>query len=290
MDSNKITENYFDRILLRSRLIDSDLPDLTTEFLGETFGTPITTAALSHLHKTCPEGMEKLARAAKRVNAVYFCGMTEDDEIERIIATGARVISIIKPHARTEEIIRQIEHAKALGAFGVGVDIDHAYTQKGAYDVVEGYPCSPKTTEDLLRCVEAASPLPFIVKGVLSVEDAEKCAEIGAKGIVISHHHGIMPSSVPPLMVLPEIKAAVGGKLSLIADCSFETGVDVFKALALGADMVSVGRALMGPLHDAEEEGAYEKFMDMNGELKSIMARCGYKAVREIDDSCVTVV
>lgn len=290
MDSNQITEAYFDRILLKSRLIDSDLPDMTTEFLGETFETPIMTAALSHLHTICPNGMEQLASAAKRAGAVYFCGMTEDDEIERIVATGARVASIIKPHEKNEEVIRQIRHNVEIGVFAVGVDIDHAYNGNGGYDVVTGYSMKSKSLADMKLFVEAAGDVPFIVKGVLSVEDAEKCVEMGAKAIIVSHHHGIQPSSVPPLMVLPEIKKAVGDKLTIIVDCCLDSGVDVFKALALGADAVCIGRALMDPLHEGEEQGAYEAIMKLTNELKSVTARCGYKAVKDIDDKCVVIV
>ena len=289
MNSDQITEAYFDRILLKSRLIDSDLPDMTVNFLGETFETPIMTAALSHLHTVTPNGMEKMASAAKRAGAVYFSGMTEDDEIERIQATGAKVVSIIKPHEKNEEIIRQIKHSKEIGVFAVGCDIDHMYNGEGGYDIVCGYPMKSKTTEDLKELVAAAGETPFVVKGVLSVEDAVKCVEAGAKAILISHHHGIQPSSVPPLLVLPEIKAAVGDRIQIIVDCGIRNGVDAFKALALGADAVCVGRPLMGPLKDSEEQGAYEAIMKISNELKSLTARTGYHKVTDIDDKCLVI-
>ena len=288
MDSNKITRDYFDRILLKSRLIDSDLPDMTTEFLGESFRTPIMTAALSHLHSVTEYGMEKLAAAAKRAGAVYFCGMTKDDEIERIVGTGARVASIIKPYADREEIVRQLRHNLEIGVFAVGVDIDHAYNQEGGYDFVIDSDMRPMSAAELRKLVEIAGDTPFIVKGVLSVEDAKKCVEIGAKALIVSHHHGIMPSSVPPLLVLPEIKKAVGDQITIIVDCCIEDGVDAFKALALGADAVCVGRALMGPLKDGED-AAYEAIEKISGQLRSVAARCGYSSVSGIDDQCVVI-
>lgn len=289
MDSNQITEAYFDRILLKSRLIDSDLPDMRITFLGETFDTPIMTAALSHLNNVCPSGMEKLASAAKRAGAVYFCGMTEDDEIERIVATGASVASIIKPHFDNAEVIRQIRHNVEIGAFAVGVDIDHAYNSSGGYDNVLGYPMKSKSFEEMRSFVKAAGNCPFIVKGVLSIEDAVKSVDMGAKAIIISHHHGIQPSSVPPLLVLPEIKAAVGDKLTIIVDCCIDSGIDAFKALALGADAVCVGRALMEPLGKGEEDGAYDAIMKLTNELKHVTARCGYHSVSEIDDRSIVI-
>lgn len=289
MNSNKITEEYFDRILLTPRLIDSDLPDMTTKFLGETFATPIMTAALSHLHRTTEFGMEKLAEAAKMAGACYFCGMTEDDEIERIQATGAKVVSIIKPHADNNEIIRQIEHAKKIGVFAVGVDIDHAYTGRGTYDVVEGYPCKPKTKADLRELVKAAEGLPFVIKGVLSVPDAVKCVEVGVSAAVISHHSSIMESCVPPAMILPEIKKAVGSELELAADCCVDSGMDAFKLLALGADAICVGKDLMPPLKEGQVQGAYDEIMKLTNELKTVMARTGYRTVSGINSDCIRI-
>ena len=98
-----------------------------------------------------------------------------------------------------------------------------------------------KTASQLKEYV-AASKCPFIVKGVLSAQDAEKCVEAGVSGIVVSHHHGIMPYAVPPLMILPEIVKVTKHRIPVFVDCGIESGADVFKALALGADAVCVGR------------------------------------------------
>ena len=104
------------------------------------------------------------------------------------------------------------------------------------------------------------------------------------KGIVVSHHHGILPGAVPPLMVLPEIRKAVGDQLTIFADCGFESGLDAFKALALGADGVMVGRELMK--HLPGEEGAVTtRLREMTGELASVMARCGFTSLEQIDPS-----
>lgn len=172
---------------------------------GETFETPIMTAALSHLHNICEDAMAEFGRGAKEAGAVHFVGMGEDEELEEILSTGAKTVKIIKPHQDNAVVFHKIEHAIKNGAFAVGMDIDYAYGSKGDYDVVCGLPMKSKSLEEMKSFVQA-STVPFVVKGVLSVSDALKCVEMGAKGIVVSHHHGIMPYSVPPLMVLPEIK------------------------------------------------------------------------------------
>lgn len=282
-DSNQVTRDYFDSILLETRYIDSDLPSTKMELWGEQFETPIMTAALSHLHDICEDAMAEFGRGAKMAGAVHFMGMGEDDELEGILATGAKTIKIIKPHENNEVVFHKIHHAVKNGAFAVGMDIDHSYGQRGTYDVVCGLPMKPKSLEEMKEFVKAEN-VPFVVKGVLSTKDAEKCVEAGVKGILVSHHHGIMPYSVPPLMVLPEIVKAVDGQMKIFVDCGIESGMDVFKALALGADAVCVGRDLMGPLKN-KGEGVLERINQLNGELATIMARTGARTLKEIDPS-----
>jgi 4-hydroxymandelate oxidase len=163
------------------------------------------------------------------------------------------------------------------------MDIDHCFSSTGSYDVVLDLPMRAKTMQDMKRYVEAVD-VPFIVKGVLSARDAERSIEAGARGILVSHHHGIMPYSVPPLMVLPEIVKVVDGEVPIFVDCGIESGMDVFKALALGATAVCVGRELMTPLKDGHE-GVTKRMLEMNGELMSIMARTGAKSLSEVDPS-----
>jgi len=282
-DSNRITREYFDSILVETRYIDSDIPSTEMSFFGETFDTPIMTAALSHLHKICPNAMAEYALGAKKANAVCFFGMGEDEDLEQMTATGARVVKIIKPHEKDDEIFRKMKHAVANGAMAVGMDIDHSFTAHGDYDNVLGLPMKSKSLDQLKEFVEAAG-VPFVVKGVLSTQDAEKCVEAGAAAILVSHHHGIMPYSVPPLMMLPEIVKAVDGQVKIIVDCGIESGMDVFKSLALGADCVCVGRDLMKPLEGGSDPVA-ARIVEMNNELKGIMARVGARDLSQIDSS-----
>jgi len=282
-DSNLITREYFDSILLETRYLDSELPSTRFELFGETFQTPIMTAALSHLHQVCEDGMAQMARGAKAACAVHWVGMGEDEELEKITAIGARTVKIIKPHVDTKVIIHKIEHAVQNDCIAVGMDIDHAYNQSGGYDVVCGLPMHSKTTEEIKEYVNAAK-VPFLVKGVLSPRDAQRCVEAGVKGIVVSHHHGIMKYSVPPLMVLPEIVKVVEHQIPIFVDCGIESGMDAFKALALGADAVCVGRELMGPLKDGSH-AVCRRIQEMTGELMSIMARTGAHQLSEIDPS-----
>ena len=284
-NSDKITRDYFDSLLIESRYIDSELPSTKLELYGKSFDTPVMTAALSHLGNTAENGMVKYAQAAAKANAVHWVGMGEDEELEEITATGAATIKIIKPHADNNEVFRKIEHAKKAGCFAVGMDIDHAFNGNGGYDNVLGLPMKPKSTEELRDFVQAAG-IPFIVKGVLSTKDAEKCLKAGCKGIQLSHHHGIMSYAVPPLMMLSEILQVTRGEIPVFIDCGIESGMDVYKCLALGATAVSVGRHLM-PLLKEGADAAAARIKEMTGELAATMARTGIRDLNSFDATVI---
>ena len=285
-DSNQITRDYFDSLLVEMRHIDSEISDTRIRLFGQQFSMPIATAALSHLNNTAPDGMAKMAEGARMADALCFSGMGEGEEIRTMCATGAKVIKIVKPHAENEKVFEKLREAEEAGAFGVGMDIDHAFSWNGEYDNVVGLSMRPKSLEEMRSFVESTK-LPFVVKGVLSVQDAKKCLEIGAAGIIVSHHHGIMNYAVPPLMVLPKIKEVIGDRIPIFVDCCMESGMDVFKALALGADAVCTGRAIMPPLKEKGAEGVCEKLQSMNQELKAVMERTAFTRLSKIDSSVI---
>ncbi len=285
-DANQITRDYFDSLLIEMRHIDGELPSTEIELYGETFATPIMTAALSHLDKTRPNGMVEMAKGALAAKAVMWTGMGDDAELESTIKTGARTIKIIKPHADNAEVFRKIEHAEANGAFAVGMDVDHSFNGRGEYDNVRGLPMKPKSVAEIKSFVEATK-LPFIIKGVLSEQDTRKCLDAGVQGIVVSHHHGILDYAAPPLMVLPRIAQIINGRMPIFLDCGVATGIDVFKALALGADAICVGRALMGPLKDDGADGVQKKIETMNEELKGAMGRTCSRDIASIEASLI---
>lgn len=280
-----ITRDYFDSLLLETRYIDSVLPSTKMTLFGEVFDTPIMTAALSHLNNTTTEGMTVYAKGAKLSNAVHWVGMGEDEELERVVATGAKSIKIIKPHADNAEVFRKIEHALSIGCFAIGMDTDHAFNSEGGYDNVMGLPMKPKSSAEIAEFVQAAK-VPFIVKGVLSPRDAEKCAKAGCAGIVVSHHHGMVQYSVPPLMVLQDILSAVGNDMEVFIDCGIVSGMDAYKCLALGAKAVSVGRHLM-PLLKQGPEAVSQRINEMTAELAGIMARTGIKTLEDMDSTII---
>jgi len=285
-DANRITREYFDSLLIEMRHIDAVVPDTKLNLYGETFDTPVMMAALSHLNNCHEDGMVEMARGAKAANAVMWAGMGDYDELERITATGAKTIKIIKPYADNDEIFRKIEHAEKCGCIAVGIDVDHSFGWNGEHDVVLGLHMTGKSLDEISQFVKSTK-LPFVIKGVLSTQDAQKCIEAGVNGIVVSHHHGILDYATPPLMVLPEIFKVINGKMPIFVDCGVESGIDVFKAIALGATAVSVGRAMMGPLSENGADGIVKTVQNMTAQLKGAMARTCSHDISHIDPSLI---
>lgn len=290
-DANMHNRRYLDELLTEMRIIDSFEPDLTLHLFGRTFASPIMMPAFSHLNKVGITGrtpMQEYAAAAKKMNLVNWVGMEPDEEYASIAAEGAETVRIIKPFMDHDEILKQIAFAKSQNAFAVGVDIDHVFGKNGEYDVVDGIQLGPVTLEDLKTYVSAAGDTPFIAKGVLSVQDARKCEQAGCAGIFVSHHHGRLPFGIPPVMALQEIRKAMPDtKMKIFADCSIETGYDAFKALALGADAVSVGRGILPGLLKEGSEGVVVKVTRMNEELSEMMGYTGIGDLSRMDSSVI---
>ncbi len=289
-DANAITRDYFEKLLLEERLMGSVVPDASTEIFGHRFDTPITTAALSHLgdivEPNVESQMQAYARGALLAGAMHFIGMSEEEGFDEVMSVEAKTVRIVKPYADESKVEKQILRAKERGAIAVGIDVDHVFDRNGDPDVVVGELMSVKSLDRMKEYI-GLTDLPFVIKGVLSVRDALICRDIGIKGIVVSHHAGRLRYAVPPLMVLPEIRKAVGKDLTIFVDCTVASGLDVYKAMALGADAVSVGKHLMPILKEQGAEGVADRITEMTRELKGAMAFTGVRDTKSFDPSVI---
>ena len=282
-DSIRIARAYLDTLVVEGRIIGSVHPDARTTLLGQEVSTPIMTAALSHLKR----GMTDFAKGAADAGALCQLGMGDNAQLGGALATGAKIIKIIKPYADPEEIFSRLRYAEEHGAAAVGMDVEHAVNADDDADsVVVGYPMKLPTLEELKGYV-AATKLPFLIKGAFSAQDAVRAREIGCAGVILSHHNGLLRWAAPNVSLLPEIRRAVGKDFLLIIDGGIADGFDAFKALALGADAVSVGKALMGPYDEKGAAGVTETLTAMTNQLKAMMLRTGSPDVRHIDPSVI---
>jgi len=290
MDSNRITRDYFDSLLLEYRFIDAVVPDMHTELFGTVFDSPILCGGMSAAAtRLRPEGMMAVAAGLLDKNTLMFTGYLHNEEFEQICASGIRAARIIKAQRDNDAILRDIAHDEACGAFAWAMDIDHAFGANGYYSPGGGTDfgeLGPKTLDELKMLI-ASSKLPCIIKGVLSVQDAIKCVEAGAAGILVSHHKGELPCAIPPAMALPRIRQAVGGKIAILADCGVTSGIDAYKLLALGADAVCICRTLIPGLMQDGAQGVSAGFTRINDELRACMARTCTPDTHSFDPSTV---
>ena len=282
-NSMEITRRYLDTLVVEGRILGSVHPSAQVSLLGMEFETPVMGAALSHLKP----GMAGYAEGLKKAGAFCSVGMGDNYDLKKVLDTGAKVMKVIKPYADREEIFSRIFFAEKNGAAALAIDVEHATNSEDDRDsVVVGYPMKQPTLEELREYV-ASTTLPFFFKGVMGPKDAMTAKELGAAGVILSHHNNILRCAAPHIFLLPEIRKAVGPDFILIADGGIEDGYDAFKALARGADIVSVGRPFMAPYEAEGPDGIVKVVNEFTDELKALMLRTGAKDLASIDPSVV---
>lgn len=279
-NSSRLAREYFDSLAIEFRVVDAPAASTEITLFGHAFRTPVMTAALSALKMVHPEGMAGLADGAARAGALVWVGVGDADELRAVVATGAKTVKLIKPYRDKKTVLEKIALAKSCGAIALGMDVSYAYGMKNGYMPAA---MGPQTRADLAEYV-AAAEIPFVVKGVLGAVDAEKVLAAGAAGIVVSNQGGaILDYSLPPARALPAVLKAVGGAVPVFLDGAVADGVDVFKALALGADAVGVGYALAAALAAGGADGVKTVIDGMTRQLARTMSLTGAATLEAID-------
>lgn len=262
--------------------------DTSFELFGRTFDLPVFAAPLGATtlhygaHISQQEYMETLFEGCKEAGILAFGGDGFEeaytipvDAMKRVDGHG---IATIKPWVN-EEMIRKIRIAEEAGLFGLATDVDASgltLLKKG------NLPAEPKSPEDL-KAVLASTQLPVIVKGIMTVQGAEKAIEAGAAGIIVSNHGGRVLDHTPATIdVLPEIVAAVNGRCKIFIDGGIRTGLDVFKCLALGADAVLIGRPFATMIYGGGKAAIATYVEKIKTELKETMEMTGANSLAEI--------
>jgi isopentenyl diphosphate isomerase/L-lactate dehydrogenase-like FMN-dependent dehydrogenase len=136
--------------------------------------------------------------------------------------------------------------------------------------------------------VRKSIKVPIVVKGIVTAEDAELCVKNGVDGLIVSNHGGrSMDYGPSTLEVLPEIVTAVNGKIPVLIDSGFRRGSDIFKALALGANAVALGRAARWGLGAYGAEGVQRLLEVLQAELVHTAAYAGRATLKAIDKTAV---
>lgn len=263
--------------------------DTSTELFGRKFEYPFFAAPIGamkvhygHLHDDISYNSE-LVPGCVQAGIAAFTGDGANPAVFRsaldfIKEQGGLGIPTIKPWELSfaKEKLRMAEDC---GAVAVAMDVDAS-----GLTLLKNIetPVSPKSTEELAELI-ASTKLPFLIKGVMTVNAAKKALEAGAYGIVVSNHGGRVLDCTPSTAeVLPAIARAVGGKMKVLVDGGIRTGLDVFKVLALGADAALIGRPFVTAVYGGSAHGAQLYASRVGAELAEAMEMTGACSVPEI--------
>ena len=205
---------------------------------------------------------------------------------EAIAAANGVGVPTVKPWNQ-ETIAEKMEMVKASDSFAVAMDIDAA-----GLPFLKGMnpPAGSKTVAQLSEIAKMAGK-PFIIKGVMTVKGALKAKEAGAAAIVGSNHGGRVLDQCPATAeVLPAIVEALKGSgVKILVDGGIRSGVDGFKALAMGADAVIIARPFVSAVYGGAEEGVKLYIDKIGGELADTMSMCGAKTLSDITRDMIFV-
>ena len=264
-------------------------PDISFELFGHTFNAPIFVAPIGGLKISYGDkytDIEYNKIMLKAANEYGILGFTGDGVDPSVMQSAAEVMTelgglgcpTIKPWNK-EFVKEKLDLLNEKNIFAVAMDIDGA----GLPFLKAMNPNAGSKTVDEMKEFTSYAKMPFIIKGIMTANGALKAVESGAKGIVVSNHGGRVQGGCPSTCeVLPEIVDAVKGKITIIVDGGIRSGVDVFRALALGADAVLIGRPILNSIYGAGGEGLKVYMDKITSELKSTMIMCGTPSIKDI--------
>jgi 4-hydroxymandelate oxidase len=317
-DETTLAENVaaYRRIRLRPRVLrDVAQRDLSTTVLGQTISFPVLVAPLSPQRLAHPDGERETARAAARAGTLMVAptqaGCTIGD-----VATAAEgpLWFQLYPSGNREITTGLARAAEVAGCRALVVTLSAVYPGHRERDRRRGFsvptelwaanllslPGVAATHPDLDRMLpltwndlgwlRSLTSLPIILKGIMTAEDARLAVEHDADGLIVSNHGGRqLDGTLPTIEALPEVVAAVDGRIEVLVDGGIRRGADAIKALALGARAVLLGRPVLWGLAVDGEAGVLRVLEQLRAELDSAMAQMGLRTIADIDASCVQV-
>ena len=267
--------------------------DTSIELFGERFDLPVFAAPIGAVTNHYGdkynefEYTELMARGCRRAGIAAFTG---DGLNEMFFEAGCAALEkagfavpTVKPWHK-DLVFKKIDYAKAYGATAICMDIDAS-----GLPFLKSMtpPSGSKTGEELREFIQHAG-IPFYLKGIMTVKGAQKALQAGATGIIVSNHGGRVLDHTPATAsVLPAIADAVGDQMDILVDGGIRTGADVFKALALGAKAMLIGRPFVVAAYGGQEAGIAAYVQKLKNELADCMAMTGCATLADIDRSCI---
>jgi 4-hydroxymandelate oxidase len=312
----KRTRAVFDAIMLRPRmLVDISQPDLSTTVLGQRVEFPILLDPAGNHGRAHRDGELATARAAGAMGTVMLLSSGSSYTLEEVAKAAMGPIWFQQYLYRDRGLSKMMaQRAQDAGYSALCITLDSTVRAKRERNIRNRYsnPPSPNyaglevqemswsTSSDAPRGVNrlidrsatwpyldwlaANTPLPLVVKGIMTGEDGRLCAEYGVKGVIVSNHGARqLDTTFASVEVLPEVVEAVDGRVEVYLDGGIRRGTDVLKALALGARAVLVGRPLFWGLAVDGEAGLRAVLQMLRDELEMAMGMCGRPTIQSID-------
>ena len=310
----------FKRYQLRvRRLVDVTKVDRSVELLGTRYSTPIALAPVGHQQAFHPEAEAGAARAARATDSLMLISNNANSSVEEVIeARGAPVWFQLYANADDRVTAAMLRRAEQAGCPAVALTIDQQggsnretlelferldkrdcslchdrstpvarRRRKPFYDGLDlsraGFPLAMNW--DSVRRYRDMTGMKFFVKGVVTAEDTELALENGVDGVIVSNHGGRAEASGRgTIECLEEVARGAAGRIPVLIDSGFRRGTDVFKALALGANAVCVGRPYVWGLAAFGSAGAEAALKLLNAELEMVMRQAGTQSVSQITE------
>jgi 4-hydroxymandelate oxidase len=291
----------FDRWVLRPRvLVDVAERDTSTEVLGTPISLPVIAGPWAFQDLAHPDGEVAVARAAAAAGTILVLSSTSSHRIEAVAAAtrGRKWFQLYVHQDRgfTRDTLRRAYEA---GFEAIVFTADAPYLGKRERDrrnelllQVEArgqeLDLDPAISWDDLGWIREDAPIPLLIKGILTAEDARIAVEHGVDGIVVSNHGGRQLDGSPAgLDALVEVVEAVEARCEVLMDGGIRRGTDVLKTLALGARAVLVARPVAWGLAAAGEAGVAHVLEILREELDLAMALCGCRSIRDVNRALV---
>lgn len=293
--------------LVPRMLIDVSDVSLATTVLGRKIALPIMVAPMASQRLAHPDGELATARAATEAGTIMVVSTSTMVPIEEIGAVPDVAFWFqVYPFPDFEATLAMIERAVAAGAEAICLTVDVAShidpkrRPRGGLVTPAwvSYPMHPPNTEDTLGALDwayldrlrARVGVPIVLKGILHPGDARTAADIGIQAVVVSNHGGrTLDGAIPTAEILPEIADAVGDRMEVLVDGGIRRGVDVIRALALGARAVLVGRPFLWGLAIAGQAGQRRVFATLRDELEQDARHCGIADITVVPRDLVRI-
>ena len=274
----------FDRITLRPRMnVPTTDMDLTVTLFGEDHFTPIIVAPIADQKRFHPDGEMATAKGAAAAKAVTIVSSRSSVPLAEIAAV-AKPSFWYQVYASDSGAKAQVQDAIKAGAKAIVITVGASHSANGSR------PATPTSINwSAVDGIRQGVSVPVIVKGIATPAEATAALQHNVQGIVASNFGGLLANKDAMILALPNIVDAVAGKVPVLTDGSFRRGTDTFKALALGAQGVLIGRPVMWGLAAYGEAGVQSVIEMAQTELARYMGMCGKVNLKALDRTAVKV-